>query len=136
MLHWLMVIAVALSPHSHVTPTVRAISRVTHDRREAAALLTISLYENGIGRAGVPFGVCSHLCNLHCTRCRTEPLAASARVALRVWRRSLRVCGPSLVNRFAFYHHGTDCTVDRYAGREAATMTTILVRQRQRRRSR
>ena len=138
---WLVQAALLLAPHAPVAqtrPVIRAIWRATHRRIDAAALLAISYHENSIGRAGVPFGVCNHLCSDHCTHCRTEPVTNSARVALRIWRRSgtRQACGThaSIQQRLRYYHSGA-CSgwrEDGFVEREAATVARILARRRMR----
>ncbi|HVY65913.1 MAG TPA: hypothetical protein VHH11_13910 [Gammaproteobacteria bacterium] len=87
-------------------------------REELAVLVSIDLVETGLGRAGVPWGMCARLCRRACGQCRTEPLADTARAAVATWRRARLACGPSLVARHHWYRLGY-CGADLEAKRRA-----------------
>lgn len=105
---------------------VRAIAAVAHTREQAATLVTIAFYENTLDASrGVPLGMCSRLCAVHCTRCHVEPLRTTVRHALHVLRRGRRQCS-TLVGTLAYFHHGTTCAIDDYSQREAHTVARLL----------
>lgn len=115
-----------LAPHTNVRPMARAIAQVSRTREQAAFLTTVALYENTLSaRLGVPFGACARLCQFHCTDCRTEPLAVTARAMLRTWHRSLG-CSHVLEVRLGWYHTGV-CRADAFSRNEARTMQGLRV---------
>lgn len=105
-------------PRAQLEQRATALTTLDATREESLALVVIDFSETTLGRSGVPWGACAHLCEHRCGQCRSAPLADTARWALSVWRESARQCGRRIVNRFGYYHTGT-CRRDVFADREA-----------------
>lgn len=116
-------------PQARLHERARAIAAAaadTHSTLEMAVLLaTIDLYETTLGRRGVPFGACAHLCRHHCGYCRAAPLADTARWALGTLATGRAQCGPSTPRVLGYYHHGNGCAPDAFSRREARTFARV-----------
>lgn len=106
-------------PHERLETVARTVVAVTQDPQEQALLLTVSLYETGFGRNGIPFGISS------VARRGPRTLLDDARSSLRILRRAHSLCRqiPALLG---FYHHGNGCRPDLYSIREADTVRRML----------
>jgi hypothetical protein len=113
-------------PHERLETVAQAVVEATPDPMEQALLLTVSLYETGFGRAGIPFGISS------VNRRNHTSLLDDARASLRILRRSRAMCGSRPSEILGHYHHGNGCHPDGYSLREAQTVER-MVRQYNRR---
>tara|TARA_R110000868_G_scaffold330762_1_gene591739 strand:+ start:943 stop:1347 length:405 start_codon:yes stop_codon:yes gene_type:complete len=126
----ILAIMLALAPYeprAQLEARAASLAPLSATRAEALALVVIDFSETTLGRSGVPYGACAHLCAHRCGRCRPAPLASTAAWALTVWRESARQCGQRIANRFAYYHSGT-CRRDRFADREARMLARLIAR--------
>ena len=127
----LLAIMLRLAPYeppARLDARAESLASLTATPSEVLAMLVIDFSETTLGRSGVPYGACGHLCARRCGQCRSAPLAATAAWSLSVWRESARQCGPRIANRFGYYHTGT-CRRDRFADREARMHTRLIARQ-------
>lgn len=118
-------------PRAQLEQRATALTALDATREESLALVVIDFSETTLGRSGVPWGACAHLCEHRCGQCRRAPLADTARWALTVWRESARQCGRRIAHRFAYYHSGT-CIRDTFADREARMFARLTTDQRNR----
>lgn len=124
----LLAIMLRLAPYEPVArldARAAALASLDATDSEALALLVIDFSETTLGRSGVPWGACAHLCRTRCGQCRAEPLAATVAWALGVWRESARQCGTRIAHRFGYYHTGT-CRRDRFADRETRMLARLM----------
>lgn len=106
-------------PHERLETVARTVITATSDPQEQALLLTVSLYETGFGRRGIPFGISSVNRSSHRT------MLDDAQASLRILRRSRAMCRqvPMLLGH---YHHGNGCRPDLYSIQEAGTVRRML----------
>jgi hypothetical protein len=110
------------APQERLATVARAVVEATSDPQEQALLLTVSLYETGFGRSGIPFGISS------VNRTGERTLLQDAQASLRILRRSVVQCGRSLPFLLGRYHHGNGCRPDSYSIREAETVRRMMSR--------
>lgn len=106
-------------PRERLETVARTVVTATTDPQEQALLLTVSLYETGFGRRGIPFGISSVNRRRHLT------MLDDANASLRILRRARAMCGyvPMLLG---LYHHGNGCRPDLYSLHEAATVRRMV----------
>ena len=117
----LLLVLLSLAPYeprAQLERRAAAIAGLGAAVDEVAALVAIDFYETTLGRSGVAFGACAHLCATRCARCASEPLERTAAWALETWRNSRRQCGRDIRLRLGWYHSGA-CRRARFAAREA-----------------
>lgn len=123
------------APTDRLGSVVDTVMEVTSDPHEQAVLLTISAYETGAGRRGIPFGtssmplwakidpLCRDTRHRRCPRVRVTPTVLErARWALALIRRSVRLCPRRVAHQLGHYHHGNGCWPDSYSLHEEATV--------------
>lgn len=112
-------------PHERLEAVARTVITATDDPQEQALLLTVSLYETGFGRRGIPFGISS------VNRRNPRTMLDDALASLRILRRSRAMCRqvPALLGH---YHHGNGCRPDQYSIHEANTVRRMLCLYNQR----
>lgn len=114
----LLLVAPPHTPRQRIEEIARVIASASTTRQDVAILVTISLYENGVGRGGVPFGITSAY----------RPgmsLYDCARIALHSVRLSQRVCSRNLAVALGRYHTGR-CRADGFSRRETRTIHRLL----------
>jgi hypothetical protein len=106
-------------PRERLESVARTVIAATSDPQEQALLLTVSLYETGFGRRGIPFGISS------VNRSNHHTMLDDALASLRILRRSRALCRqvPMLLGH---YHHGNGCRPDLYSIREADTVRRMV----------
>lgn len=106
-------------PRERLETIARTVVEATSDPQEQALLLTISFYETGFGRGGIPFGLSS-------VNRRGHTLADDAQSSLRILRRSYARCERGLAQILGHYHHGNGCRPDPYSYNEAETVRRMV----------
>lgn len=106
-------------PRERLESVARTVVEATSDPQEQALLLTVSLYETGFGRRGIPFGISS------VNRSGHRTMLDDALASLRILRRSRALCRqiPMLLGH---YHHGNGCRPDLYSIRETDTVRRMV----------
>lgn len=106
-------------PRERLENLARTVVEATSDPQEQALLLTISFYETGFGRGGIPFGISS-------VSRRGHTLLDDAQSSLRILRRSYVRCEHRLAQILGHYHHGNGCRPDVYSQHEAETVYHMM----------
>ena len=106
-------------PRERLETVARTVVTATSDPQEQALLLTVSLYETGFGRRGIPFGISS------VNRTNHRTMLDDANASLRILRRARAMCRqvPMLLG---LYHHGNGCRPDSYSLHEAETVRRMI----------
>lgn len=107
------------APRERLETIARTVVEATSDPQEQALLLTISFYETGFGRGGIPFGISS-------VNRRGHTLLDDARSSLRILRRSYARCEHGLPQILGHYHHGNGCRSDVYSRHETDTVYRMM----------